>query len=317
MDKQTFFSELSDRLSGLDVRNDYIDKHIAQFDSYFSGKTDEQVEEEIEKLGDLDRLASRIKRMTDKMILAETGIPPAEEENAEDENVSGNQAGEDGEQDQAGNGDGQEIAETPREPKAKPHRRKIWESEIDESELDEIEDYSDEFPENRDGMEEDEADLASAPSIGGKQLRISRKTDDDLKSNLTKFRIIFFLCLPLVAVLLVLTAALFGILFFAIAVLVIIASAALAAITAAGSAVSIFGLISGIVQALSNLSVGIYECGLSIMIGAAALFAGILVYNFVVRLMPFVASKLWIFMKFVFRKFRVLYVFVKKECLQL
>ena len=99
--------------------------------------------------------------------------------------------------------------------------------------------------------------------------------------------------------------------------LVIVASAVLAVITAAGSAVSIFGLISGVVQVLSNFYVGLYECGLSIMIGAAAMFAGILVYNFIVRLMPFVASKLWKFMKFVFRKFKVLYVFVKKECLQL
>ena len=319
MDKQTFYSELENRLTDLGVRKDYIEKHLSQFDNYFAGKSDEQVGEEIDKLGDLDRLSSRIKRMTDKMILAETGIPP--EESGDEQEMQDGQSPQENEPEQENRDAEQEPnKEEPEEETPKPasaKRKKIWESEIDESELDDIEDYSDEFPENDSEEDGDDGTDALVPAIGGRQLKISKRTDDELKSNLTKFRIIFFLCIPLILAILLITAAFFGVLFFVIAVLVIIASAALAVITAAGSAVSIFGLISGVVQFFSNSYVGLYECGLSIMIGAAALFAGILVYNFIVRLMPFVASKLWQFTKFVFRKYRVLYVFVKKECLQL
>lgn len=320
MDKQTFFDELGKRLSDLGVRNDYIEKHIGQFDSYFEGKTDGQIEEEIEKLGNIDRLSLRIKRMTDKMILSESGIPldsteseetaGSEEEPAETEMSSVTVEDAEEEAQEADSTDNPPSEIEIESPIYEKHRKKkIWESELELDEIEAEDDDSDDII--------DEYENAETDSKISKQLKLSKKTDEQIKSNLTKFRIIFFLSIPLIIAVVLITAALFGALFFAIALLVIAAAALLAAVTVVGSAVSIFGLIFGAVQLISSLPIGLYECGLSLMFGSAALFVGILIYNFTVRLMPYAASKLLQLMKFVFRKYRILYIYIKKECLQL
>ena len=68
MDKQTFYNQLSEKLSEVGVGKEYISRHLRQFDGYFEGKSDEEISAEIDKLGSLDKLATRIKRMTDKLM---------------------------------------------------------------------------------------------------------------------------------------------------------------------------------------------------------------------------------------------------------
>lgn len=72
MDKQTFYAQLAGKLTELGVGEEYINRHLTQFDGYFSDKSDEEVSEEIAKLGSIDRVAARIKRITDKMISDES-----------------------------------------------------------------------------------------------------------------------------------------------------------------------------------------------------------------------------------------------------
>ena len=84
MDKKTFYKELTERLKALDLGPEYIDRHINQFEGYFKGKSDEQVEAEIAKLGDLDRVAARIKRMTDKVIAEAQASQKANEQASSD-----------------------------------------------------------------------------------------------------------------------------------------------------------------------------------------------------------------------------------------
>mgnify|MGYP000688562030 FL=1 len=67
MDKQTFYAQLAGKLTELGVGEEYINRHLTQFDGYFSDKSDEEVSEEIAKLGSIDRVAARIKRITDKI----------------------------------------------------------------------------------------------------------------------------------------------------------------------------------------------------------------------------------------------------------
>ena len=69
MDKQTFYTQLSEKLSALGVGEEYINRHLNQFDNYFSEKSDEEVSQEISKLGSIDRVAARIKRITEKTAL--------------------------------------------------------------------------------------------------------------------------------------------------------------------------------------------------------------------------------------------------------
>ena len=105
--------------------------------------------------------------------------------------------------------------------------------------------------------------------------------------------------------------------FFGVAIVILISIGTLIFVTAAGTLVSVFGLIFGVSQMINNVPVGLYECGVAIMIGAFALAIGILVYNFAVRFMPLVAKWLIQFVKYVIRKYRELYVNLKKECIGL
>ncbi|MBQ7604606.1 MAG: hypothetical protein IJU75_06590 [Clostridia bacterium] len=308
MDKKTFYDVLSEKLRELGVRNDYIEKHIDQFENYFADKSSEQVEAEISRLGDIERVAARIKRMTDKMLLTDTGIPD------EPSSTPNHDADKPSEQDQG-----------PDEPDEEEDEN---EEEIDPAaiEVRQLRSLRNEGgrPQVSDDLFDDEQDKKLSPSaVTEEDSRVSsrvKKTafdDSQIKNKLTVFRIISILCIPLALLVVLATAAVFAAVFLALAVIVIIAVAILAVVTVAGTCVFVFGMILGIVKLLETLPAGLFECGLSLMAGSAALFAGILVYNFAVRFIPWVASKLLQFMKFVFRKYRVLYAYIKKEVLKL
>ena len=88
MDKQTFYAQLAGKLTELGVGEEYINRHLTQFDGYFSDKSDEEVSEEIAKLGSIDRVAARIKRITDKMISDESQTEsPADDVSAPEEST--------------------------------------------------------------------------------------------------------------------------------------------------------------------------------------------------------------------------------------
>lgn len=290
MDKKTFYSELTVRLNNLGMRPEYIDKHIAQFDKYFADKTSEQVSEEIESLGDLDVVAAKIKRATDKMLLAESGIPT-------DDDVKIHT----------------EVNEPIREEEPAPDN---FATESVSEETDDMyrpvqirEDIPDEF--------EEEKPIKVKGDTPSKHLKAANIDDEELKERLLWFRVAFFCCIPVMLAVILATALFFGAIYFVIALIIIGAVALLAGITVAGAGISVFGIILGIVRLMSCMPIGLYECGLSIMIGSAALFAGILVYNFAVRLMPWIGSMLLKFIKFVFKKYRMFYIYIKKECLKL
>ena len=86
---------------------------------------------------------------------------------------------------------------------------------------------------------------------------------------------------------------------------------------AVGTALALVGIIYGISQLFSVVPVGLYELGLGIMVGSAAMFAGILLYNFAIRLLPLV-MRLWgRLFRYVCGRLRVLFVFLRKECAKL
>ena len=57
--------------------------------------------------------------------------------------------------------------------------------------------------------------------------------------------------------------------------------------------IAIVGIVYGVVQLITgNMPVGLFEIGLGVMVGAAVMFIGILVYNFAVRFIPFIMKLL-------------------------
>jgi len=307
MDKQTFYSELSERLVRLEVGRDYIERHLKQFDGYFEGKSEDEIMHEIDKLGDLDRVAARIKRMTDKIqsdeAAAKTEAPGV-----------------------------QKPQETKEE--KKPQKRVPIPNITPDQSIEITDEDEDVFVKKQEGRPFVRPEVTpepvptNQPELNGKRRGshednyLNRITDtvpdeETIKKNRTKFWIIFAATSPIIASILAATAAVFALIFFAIAIMIILAVAMLVAVTAIGTLVSLFGLIFGAAQMLASLPIGLYECGLAIMIGSAAMFVGILIYNFAIRLLPFAAHWLLVFMRYVFKKYRQLFVFLKKEVIGL
>lgn len=326
MDKQTFYAELSERLLKLGLSQEYVDRHLSQFDSYFEGKTDEEIKVEIAKLGDLDKVAVRILRMTEKAINEARKENEAKQVKAQSAEVVNEDPApasvEAADSSSKVTEENTELAEKPAStedeaaddsaPDEDLHVFEAHNRQIDEA-LDEIFD-SPESSNDRDGSKRGE--LISAGRIDA-ALTDAPVDPAQIAKNRKKFWILFAVTLPITITVLAVTAAVFALAYFGLAIIILAAVAGLIGITAVGTLVSVFGLIFGVSQMISSLPIGLYECGISIMIGAVAMFVGILVYNFAVRLMPFVASKLFVFVKFVARKYRELYVYLKKECIGL
>ena len=86
---------------------------------------------------------------------------------------------------------------------------------------------------------------------------------------------------------------------------------------AVGTALALVGIIYGISQLFSVVPVGLYELGLGIMIGSVVMFAGILLYNFAIRLVPLI-MRLWgRLFRYVCGRIRVFFGFLRKECAKL
>lgn len=312
MDKQTFYSQLSGKLTELGVGEEYINRHLTQFDSFFSGKSDEEVSMEIAKLGSIDRVAARIKRITDKMI-ADEAKPTAAESNTPHHSEAA--AEHDPEEESPPVKTGSNNADIGSEPGTPPTTDKAQidgAGNDDDSVASEIKSPRAQMPE---AVEQSigAADVRSIDASGS--IGYSVPDDETLRRNTQKFRIIAIATLPLSLAILLAIAFLFGAAFFGIAVLIIGAIGLLIAMTAAGTLASVFGLIFGVAQMVSSMPIGLYECGLSIIIGSSVLFCGILVYNFAVRLMPYAAKWLLIFAKYVVKKLKELYIYLKKECI--
>lgn len=345
MDKQTFYFELSDRLIQLGVSQNYIDRHLKQFDSYFEGKTDDEICDDIERLGNLDRVAARIKRMTEKLMEQET---PKTEGHVVQEEKANNSCSVILEGSDSDRPSVLEDTSITAENHVPPVISTADEGTSDHDALFDDEDIisftpirddvkSSQSEDNRESI----TDIHEANNISleeeiaeqekdyhGRKRgdhsvsdpgRIVRTTLDDetVRRNTRKFWTLFSVTLPITIIVLLVTAALFAIINFVIAVLIIALVAALVAVTATGTLVSVFGLIFGIAQMMSCLPIGLYECGLAVIAGASAMFVGIILYNLAVRLLPFAAKWLSVLFKFIFRKYKELFVYLKKECIGL
>ena len=303
MDKQTFYAELTERLLNIGLDHEYIDRHLAQFDVYFKGKNDGEIEAEIAKLGDLDKVAARIKRMTEKAIKeAQQEVSPNKEPEQKSPvivNREDNEATVD------------PVSTTASDLVTPDDDVIIFENvDINEPQINAIE---------QDNISEAHGTKRGDIALADNNSTITSAPLDPevIEQNRKKFWIMFAATLPITLAIIAGTVFCFGMMFFAVAIVVLMAICTLVFVTAAGTLVSVFGLIFGVSQMLSNVPIGLYECGVAVMIGAFSLAIGILIYNFAVRFMPIVAKWALDLVHYVIHKYREIYVNIKKEVIGL
>ena len=133
--------------------------------------------------------------------------------------------------------------------------------------------------------------------------------------NIALFWTLLIVTLPISLTLVAMVAALFAGAFLALSAVIAALILLLICIAGAGTGLSLFGIIYGITQTFSTLPAGVYEIGIGITVGGVAMLLSILVYNFAVRLMPIIIGYLFDFMKYVCRKAKELFLYIKKECI--
>lgn len=135
--------------------------------------------------------------------------------------------------------------------------------------------------------------------------------------GITIFWVGLFVTLPITLALLAVIFGAFAAAFATLIGIIIASVAVLIVLVALGAAVSLVGIIYGITQLFSFPAAGIYEIGLGVIVAGAVLFVSILIYNFAIRFVPWVISKLGVFLKYVCGKLVTLFKFARKECYKL
>ncbi len=124
--------------------------------------------------------------------------------------------------------------------------------------------------------------------------------------------------IPLLIALVIAVTVIFLALYAAIIALVIVFSVALVIIAAAGTALSLMAIIFGVIEITQGRAIpGVFEIGLGIVAGGVTLGVSILLYNYIVRLAPFLFKKMFVLYKFLFGQLTRLVSFVKGVCSKL
>lgn len=151
----------------------------------------------------------------------------------------------------------------------------------------------------------------------GNQSLKARKPNAATKTGKWTFIAGFVILFPCVAIVVAGFTALFITLFAAVIALVLLFSVALVAAAAGGAALSIVEIGYGVIKLYDVVPVGLYEMGLGIIVGGAALLISILLYNYIVRLAPFLFKKLFKLYVFLWKQFVRFINYVKGACYKL
>lgn len=135
----------------------------------------------------------------------------------------------------------------------------------------------------------------------------------------TVFWTLLICTLPITLALLAVYFAVFGIGFAALISVIISLFVLLIGGVAVGATVSLVGIIYGIVQLITAVSLapGLYEIGLGLSVAGAVMLAGILVYNCAIHLIPWIIRLLGKLFRICTDKLKVLFKFAKEACYKL
>lgn len=123
---------------------------------------------------------------------------------------------------------------------------------------------------------------------------------------------ILVVAIPIVVALVLISSLLYVAFWIALALMMIACITVLVAFVAVGSIISIVGIVYGVVELIiGNTPVGLFEIGLGVIVGAAVMFVGILIYNIAVRFIPFGMKLLAKLFRLGFRALRAGYNMLK------
>ncbi|MBE6625825.1 MAG: hypothetical protein E7628_01405 [Ruminococcaceae bacterium] len=144
----------------------------------------------------------------------------------------------------------------------------------------------------------------------------SNEVDPSTK-GLTLFWVGLFVTLPLTLALLAVIFGAFAGLFVGLTAAIILSIVAMIGIVAAGSVVSLVGIIYGVTQLFSFVAAGVYEIGLGALVAGLVLFASVLLYNLALRFIPWLMKKIAKLLGYVCRKLKLLFYYIRRECYKL
>ncbi len=143
------------------------------------------------------------------------------------------------------------------------------------------------------------------------------KPQENIPASST-FKLLAAASLPITIPLAVVFFASFGVLWLAIIALMVAAVGAVVMFAAGGAAVSLVGIVFGVIQLFSDsVAVGVYEIGLGVTVIGVVMLVCILLYNLAVRLMPFLMKLVFKLFKYTILKLKELYRHLKKESAKL
>lgn len=279
MDKELFLTSLSLRLSEGDMPKEEINKRIKYFDSHLSKLSKEDCEKKIAELGGDAAVAEKLISDYRKAIDNGAEKPSETFDSASD-----------------------------KMPTEKNETKKSSVSEL----LDE-EDVKKAPAENKKKPSDKNNSTSRAPSrVQGAQNHAAGNRKPMKKSQNNKSFIIGMIILsPVILACLLIIAALLLSLFALVAFSAVACAVLLILIAAVGTAFSLVSIIYGITQLGTLAPAGMYEIGMGIVCGGITMLAGILLYNFILHLVPFLFKKLVVLVKFVIKQLKRLYEYLK------
>lgn len=156
----------------------------------------------------------------------------------------------------------------------------------------------------------------SLPEMNDDYFTYSNEVDPTTK-GLTVFWVGLFATLPITLALLALIFGGFAGLFVGLTAAIVLSIVGMIALVAAGSVVSLVGVIYGVTQLFSFPAAGVYEIGLGVMIAGIVLFTSVLLYNLALRFIPWLMKKLAALLVYVCGKLKLLFYYIRRECYKL
>ncbi len=353
MDRQEFYLQLVNKLTELGIEQGIAQKHVRKIDKFFAGLSEEEIEKRIDDLGNADDFAkSMYEIIQDKSSAAV--VKEAQTGNVDDKNdISENQTSLDFDKNDPSKADEivfEEYDQNRNQNKdnvvlgSEEKVHDIEELDISVSRHSAISDLDDIFGKeisrddidneigNENSYGERVSNKAQLSSLYNDRLNdsftdetlimdssafkkvLSPEQEKRIKNNKILFWTSLVLTSPIWIFALLIVASILGCIFFAVGALTLACVVLMVGSAAAGTGTALFGIIYGITQ-LSVRPVGLYEIGLGIMIAGVTMIVGILLYNFIIRIMPIAYKYIIKFSRFVINKIKELFEYIKKECI--
>lgn len=334
MDRQEFYIQLINKLTELGIDIDTAQKHVKKIDGFFAGLSEDEVSKRIVDLGDAGDFAeSMYEIIKDKKSQAKEDIDNGEikaEDSLNDLGTSETNVESDSENDieedifEEYNADISKENEAERDAAYDIDELGASVTRRNAATLDDIfgkEIVSKENPSMNMPVSDSPRSMADSftdetlimDSSAFKKI-LSPEEEKRIKNNKILFWTSLVLTSPIWIVALLVVAVIFGVMFFAVGALTLACVLLMVGSVAAGTGIALFGIIYGITQ-LSVRPIGLYEIGLGIMIAGVTMIVGILLYNFIIRVMPIIYKYIIKFTKFTINKIIELFEYIKKECI--